>query len=471
MCGIVGLGDFRPKAGQYEHNLFAQMMVGNALRGTDSTGIMKVYSNGNSDWRKQVGYPYRLWESKGFPNFWRDYEKKDVRFLVGHCRSATTGDSTAKNAHPFTVGHISLVHNGTLVKTSKLPEFNTFSVDSEAIANSIVVQGIQKTVDQMDGAFSLVYYDSKERTLNLIRNFERPMFLGKQEGIGRIFFGSEEKLIQWILDRNNIVPAVFEEIPTYSLYTFSLDSMKPEIKKVTKTYSYSSFPHHKPKIWIGGVPFDSMEEYEEMKAAKEATAAKTSVISPDTPDFSIPSLPVPASEVAESSPKGKVVPFFGKRKGKNKETPTKGTFSAATLLKSDNLVPVNNLFGLRKDQRIRLDIENWDKLPGDADKYLFECSSKEIPNTQVFFYLHGKRGMETLAETMTLSARIVAMQQNTKTTQSAKEQHRLWVADPLPDFGLDEADGEILSESEMKEAVRLLNEANLHNHRDEALGD
>ena len=469
MCGIVGLGDFKPKAGQYEHNLFAQMMVGNALRGTDSTGIMKVYSNGHSDWRKQTGYPYHLWESKGFPNFWKDYEKKEVRYLIGHCRSATVGDPNVKNAHPFTVDHISLVHNGTLAKSSKLPDYKDFAVDSEAICHSIAKQGIQKTVDGMDGAFSLVYYDAKEKTLNFIRNFERPMFIGKQEGIGRLFFGSEEMMIKWILDRNNIVPAQFEELPTYTLYSFSLDSLKPKIKKVTK--SFFSGPLYS-KVWIKGVAYDSLEEFHKIQELQDANTKPT--LGSDSVDFSAPSLPAPATETAEASPKGKVVPFSGKKKPKTKGEPGKGTFFANPLLRSANLVPVNNLFGLRKDERIALEIENWDKVPGADDKYLFECASAAAPNTQVFFYLMGKRGMETLIETGKLSARIVGMQQNTKTIQDLKEFHRIWVADPIPKFSfeIEAEDAEIISESELQEAVKMLNEAQqLHNRRDPALGD
>ena len=82
--------------------------------------------------------------------------------------------------------------------------------------------------------------------------------------------------------------------------------------------------------------------------------------------------------------------------------------------------------------------------------------------------------METLVEMGKLSARIVGMQQNTKTIQDLKEFHRIWVADPIPKFSfeIEAEDAEIISESELQEAVKMLNEAQqLHNRRDPALGD
>lgn len=120
--------------------------------------------------------------------------------IFGHNRYATMGAINAVNAHPFQHGHITLAHNGTLRKRNNLPEFQRFEVDSENICYSISQIGAAETIKRLVGAFALIWIDSQEQTLNIIRNTEREFHLFETT-FGDWFGCSEEKMGDWILTR------------------------------------------------------------------------------------------------------------------------------------------------------------------------------------------------------------------------------------------------------------------------------
>lgn len=104
---------------------------------------------------------------------------------IGHNRAATIGDKSRINAHPFKCGSITGVHNGTLDKESffelaaRLDQ--TYGTDSETIFQHIETYGIEDTVPRLQGAYALVWYNSKAQSLNMIKNYKRPLFTCKVE--------------------------------------------------------------------------------------------------------------------------------------------------------------------------------------------------------------------------------------------------------------------------------------------------
>lgn len=233
MCGIVGIGRFTKTAIMgSEREAFQNMLVADTARGVHGTGIFRVDEKGKASWAKSYGIPYDLYRTPGFEeNFWDKIVQEWTRWLVGHNRWATTGKKDAKSAHPFEVGDIILVHNGT-VRSSKTPEYRQYDVDSEAVCASINNYGLEKTLSQFKMAFALAFYNKKKKTMNLIRNHERPMWLGTDIKEKRIVFASEEKMIAWACERNKIELNTLIEIPTNTLYTFKLDDMNPTITKL-----------------------------------------------------------------------------------------------------------------------------------------------------------------------------------------------------------------------------------------------
>jgi len=63
----------------------------------------------------------------------------------------------------------------------------------------------------LDGAFSLVWHDTRNNTLNFARNDERPLCLAYAHGI--VYWASEELMLRWLLDRNKIHNPVFMTLP------------------------------------------------------------------------------------------------------------------------------------------------------------------------------------------------------------------------------------------------------------------
>lgn len=244
MCGIVGIGSYAGSAiSMYERDAFMDMLVADSARGVHGTGIFRINPKGGKvDWAKAYGTPFDLFRSEGFhEGFWETTTSLYIRWLVGHNRYATTGAKDTASAHPFEVGNITLIHNGTL-RTFNLPEFKEkeYKVDSHAVCAAINRIGIKETLKGFTGAYVLVYYDKKAKTLNLIRNWERPLYIGTCKKDKVVAFASEEHLLTWACERNRIYLDKIEELPEGMLYSYGLDEIKPKIQQLVEPHSYPS---------------------------------------------------------------------------------------------------------------------------------------------------------------------------------------------------------------------------------------
>lgn len=199
MCGIVLAGG---NLGSSDLEIFNQLLYCDVFRGQHSTGVFC----------KRLNEDKVLFEKSALPSYafllQEDYKKMSTgltnyvvapAWMVGHNRHATKGAVNDQNAHPFQHGNITLVHNGTLVNQSLLPDSTKFVVDSENICYSIDKIGAGETIQKLDGAFTLVWHDASDDTLHIIRNDERPFHLAR---VGTEWFGaSEEDMLMWILKR------------------------------------------------------------------------------------------------------------------------------------------------------------------------------------------------------------------------------------------------------------------------------
>jgi hypothetical protein len=201
MCGIVGIIAKNTNGFLHQHtNIFTEMLYANALRGFDSTGVFGVNKSGNVDIKKMatqashfISHPdYKEFETSMFSKY---------HFAIGHNRKATLGEKSSYNAHPFwdKDENICLIHNGTIKNQHELCK--TSEVDSAAIANALgEADNIESVIEKIDGAFALIWYNVKEKTLYLIRNKERPLFISETND--SFILSSEDSLSYWIAKRN-----------------------------------------------------------------------------------------------------------------------------------------------------------------------------------------------------------------------------------------------------------------------------
>lgn len=262
MCGIVGVARWESWGISYkDKEIFENLLVADSLRGTHGTGAMIIRADGADRSLKIGAGPYALMDSNAYKEFltptrpkgesWKQQES-DI-FMIGHNRYKTTGNATTEHAHPHRVGNILLVHNGTLTAYCELPRFKKFDVDSHALANGIDELGIEEAISKAHGAYSIIYWNIKEKTLNVLRNDKRPLYTAYDEWNKRVMWASEKLMLEWIIERLDIGqykehrPEVVS-VETDTLYTYTLDGPIPE-KRELKGPKIASF-HRGMASWV-----------------------------------------------------------------------------------------------------------------------------------------------------------------------------------------------------------------------------
>ncbi|WPH64727.1 hypothetical protein [Vibrio phage vB_VpaP_SJSY21] len=210
MCGIVLAGAKYPNEDTV--SVFEKLLFADTFRGRHSTGVFTRRNYKHGDYEEKV-LPYFKAALDG-PDFLKTlgwdivrnggdprYPKNFSNFYVGHNRYATMGEINSTNAHPFRHGDITMVHNGTLIDQTTLPNYRNFEVDSDNICYSLNEIGAEETIKKLEGAFTLIWHDASDDTLHIIRNEERPFHLAKTK-CGRWFGASEELMLKWIIGRS-----------------------------------------------------------------------------------------------------------------------------------------------------------------------------------------------------------------------------------------------------------------------------
>lgn len=195
MCGLVGyFGRFDRK----HHDAFEDLLAIDVIRGPHSTGVAAIEKK-RVDLVKGKCLPHELIASEGYKRI-TEYKKFG---WMGHNRYATIGAVNGANAHPFKVGRITGMHNGTCMMY-RFPDKYKKDTDSEMIMNILDKKDVDYLWENLSGAASLVWWNAEKKTLNFLRNKERPMwflFLPNDHGF---FFASEAWMLRGVCNRNGI---------------------------------------------------------------------------------------------------------------------------------------------------------------------------------------------------------------------------------------------------------------------------
>ena len=204
MCGIVGLiTGAKNGLSNQEKEAFSNMLFVDMLRGRHSTGVLGVTTNGDVVVHKAAKDAVGFMGTTEYETFMTTMWHRG-KFAVGHNRYATVGRVVDENAHPFVIENdIILFQNGTYYGSHK--HHKAVEVDTEAIAHVIYEErDVAKALKRINAAYALVWYSTKERTLYMIRNDQRPLHIAYPK-TGGVMFASEAATLHFAAMRNAIV--------------------------------------------------------------------------------------------------------------------------------------------------------------------------------------------------------------------------------------------------------------------------
>jgi predicted glutamine amidotransferase len=220
MCGITGV--MSAWLDPQELQTFQDLMVVNTLRGKYGSGIVAVPNNAKKD-IEHVRYEGSGSELAHSADFY-DLTKRKRSILLGHCREPTRGSYELDHVHPHVAGHVIGVHNGTVHKIAG-KALDAKASDSKILIERIRDFGVKYALEDVDGAYCIVWIDSQAGTLNFVRNPDRPLTFAYVKGhLGTLYWSSEGAALEYVLSRRCKYDdeIILRKLPAYSWVSFRL---------------------------------------------------------------------------------------------------------------------------------------------------------------------------------------------------------------------------------------------------------
>lgn len=238
MCGLIGA--FRADDAHWAKigHFMWQGLYMSALRGMGGTGCGLVFKEFDTEYAKSHVSAINFLGSQEWE--WVEKNIFASRAVIGHTRSATAGAVKTVNSHPFRYAdpenntEVMMIHNGHVRNHLSLtPHTFKHDVDSAHVAYALLTKGALPTLELLQGAYTLIWYDKKSKTMNLARNEERELYYVMDKAKTHFFFASEIDFLASILRRNGIEHEdEFFTLDTHTLYTFDLTKKTLVPKKV-----------------------------------------------------------------------------------------------------------------------------------------------------------------------------------------------------------------------------------------------
>lgn len=281
MCGIIGIiGDKEASP------LLLEGLRRLEYRGYDSTGIATLI-DGKISRRRAQGKLFNL-----------EKELKDNplsgKIGIGHTRWATHGGPTENNAHPHSTDRVAVVHNGIIENYAEIKEelkqlqcrFET-DTDTEVIAHLVthhLKQGLSpqeasdKSLDRLEGAFSLAIIFSGEEDLMIGARQGTPLAVGYGEG--EMFLGSDSYSLAHLTQKITFLEdgdRVMLTKKSVRIYTAENDNVERPIRITAQSGATTG---------KGGYPHFMLKEIYEQPAVIGDTL--NSFINPATNEITLP---------------------------------------------------------------------------------------------------------------------------------------------------------------------------------------
>lgn len=202
MCGLFGVVS-KNLLSSTEIEITRDLATVSQLRGLDSAGICVLLDQPKGHIKSSV---FRTMSPAAelfvHPTSSTYLNKERVFAIAGHTRLATVGSVNKDNAHPFSFGNLIGMQNGSA------PEFHppvggVDEPDSKALFRYMSEHGLDETLKKMRGAaFALCWFDTKKKTLNFIRNSDRPLYFMDDKAAGTIFWASEFGFLDLVRSRH-----------------------------------------------------------------------------------------------------------------------------------------------------------------------------------------------------------------------------------------------------------------------------
>tara|TARA_R100001082_G_scaffold109297_1_gene86181 strand:- start:632 stop:2032 length:1401 start_codon:yes stop_codon:yes gene_type:complete len=255
MCGLTGIINLEISHtwnSDVDKKVFKELLEVTSLRGRHSTGVFTVPHDDKEkcDVLKRAVTASEFIQLDVYEKLMKDFN--EFRYLVGHARYATDGVVSDATAHPFIHENIILVHNGSVQNKHELCQLSDMkgtdcSVDSQSLAFALHKNPIEDFVEKIQGAFTIVWYDTSSKKLHFIRNTERPLHFGIVEGSeNNIIFASEAEALYFVAKRNKLTLSRIFSLDVGTLLTFNHDysfDLKKlyDGKKVSPTYANQGY--------------------------------------------------------------------------------------------------------------------------------------------------------------------------------------------------------------------------------------
>ncbi|MGF1693650.1 glutamine--fructose-6-phosphate transaminase (isomerizing) [Photobacterium kagoshimensis] len=195
MCGIVGAVAQRDVA-----EILVEGLRRLEYRGYDSAGVAVVDQQGHLNRVRRLGKVQALADAV-------DSNPVIGGTGIAHTRWATHGEPSEANAHPHISGdNIALVHNGIIENHEELRTLLTergysfvSQTDTEVIAHLVewelrsaatLLEAVQKTVAQLEGAYGTVVMDRRDPDRVVVARSGSPLVIGL--GVGENFLASDQ---------------------------------------------------------------------------------------------------------------------------------------------------------------------------------------------------------------------------------------------------------------------------------------